>query len=208
MRVRRHPRRAPDRRARVRPRHGPATDRGEEALLDYRRDVPALTLLADVRAESVRWLWPGRIPLGKPTVLDGDPGLGKSLISLDIAARVSTGRPMPDGSSRLHKPRGVVLLTCEDDLSDTVRPRLDAAGRRGAHRAPDPRRRRPPTLAHVDAIAEAIAATDAKLVVLDPFMAYMPLSVNSPRPSTSATPWVRWWTWPLGRGRPCSSFAT
>ena len=152
----------------------------EQALVDYRRDVPALTLLADVRPEPVRWLWPGRIPLGKLTVLDGNPGLGKSPISLDIAARVSTGRPMPDGPSGLCEPRGVVLLTCEDDLSDTVRPRLDAAGAyavRIVHltRVGDG----PPTLAHVDAIADAIAATDAKLVVLDPFMAYMPLSVNS-----------------------------
>ena len=152
----------------------------EQALVDYRRDVPALTLLADVRPEPVRWLWPGRIPLGKLTVLDGNPGLGKSPISLDIAARVSTGRPMPDGPSGLCEPRGVVLLTCEDDLSDTVRPRLDAAGAYAARivhltRVGDG----PPTLAHVDAIADAIAATDAKLVVLDPFMAYMPLSVNS-----------------------------
>ena len=163
---------------------GPDTDppptAREDALRDYRSDVPALTLLADVQPEPVRWLWPGRIPLGKLTVLDGDPGLGKSLVSLDIAARVSTGRSMPDGPSGLDEPQGVVLLTCEDDLHDTVRPRLDAAGADAARivhltRVGDS----PPTLAHVDAIAEAIRAVDAKLVVVDPFMAYMPLSVNS-----------------------------
>ncbi len=48
-----------------------------------------------VQAEHVRWLWRGRIPLGKLTVLDGDPGLGKSTLALDIAARVSSGRAMP-----------------------------------------------------------------------------------------------------------------
>jgi archaellum biogenesis ATPase FlaH len=56
------------------------------------------TLLSDVEPETVHWLWGGRIPLGKLTVLDGDPGEGKSVLMLDIAARVSTGKGMPDGS--------------------------------------------------------------------------------------------------------------
>ena len=53
------------------------------------------TLLSDVVAESVDWLWEGRIPLGKLTVTDGDPGTGKSTLTIDLAARVSTGREMP-----------------------------------------------------------------------------------------------------------------
>ncbi|MDP8922108.1 MAG: AAA family ATPase, partial [Chloroflexota bacterium] len=70
--------------------------------------------LSDVRKEKVRWLWPGRVPLGKLTVIDGDPGLGKSLVTLDTASRVSRGRPMPDGSTGdLDGPAGVVLLTAE-----------------------------------------------------------------------------------------------
>lgn len=107
-----------------------------------------------------------------------------------IRLRSTPIRPESQGASVVSPPftaedgglraRGVVLLTCEDDLSDTVRPRLDAAGTdatRIVHliRVGDG----PPTLAHVDAIAKAIAATDAKLAVLDPLMAYMPLSVNS-----------------------------
>ena len=56
-------------------------------------------LMSDVRPELVRWLWPGRIPLGKLTVVDGDPGQGKSTMMLDLAARVSRGRAMPDGAS-------------------------------------------------------------------------------------------------------------
>jgi hypothetical protein len=60
--------------------------------------VPHFVRSAEVRAEPVHWLWPGYIPAGKLTLLDGDPGLGKSLISIDLAARLSTGRPLPDGS--------------------------------------------------------------------------------------------------------------
>ncbi len=82
--------------------------------------------LADVEPQPVRWLWPGRIPLGKLTLLVGDPGLGKSILTLDLAARVSTGSDWPDGAGA--KPGGVILLSAEDNLNDTVRPRLDAAG--------------------------------------------------------------------------------
>jgi hypothetical protein len=52
--------------------------------------------LGDVEPEGVRWLWPGRIPSGKLTILSGDPGLGKSFLTIDLAARVSRGMPWPD----------------------------------------------------------------------------------------------------------------
>ena len=84
------------------------------------------TLLSEVEPERVDWLWPGRLPFGKLAVLDGDPGLGKSVVTLDVAARVSAGMELPD--SRRCEPAGVVLLSAEDGLRDTIRPRLDAAG--------------------------------------------------------------------------------
>ena len=77
--------------------------------------------------EPVHWIWLDRIPLVKLRVLDGDPGLRKNLISVDVVARVSTGRPMTDGPFGLTEPSDVVLLTCEDNLHETVRPCLDAA---------------------------------------------------------------------------------
>ncbi|MCB9838401.1 MAG: AAA family ATPase [Phycisphaeraceae bacterium] len=90
---------------------------------------PIITELADVHAESVRWVWPGVLAAGKLTLLAGDPGLGKSFITLDLAARVTNGGPWPpDGSGPVGEPRGVVLLSAEDDPADTIRPRLDAAG--------------------------------------------------------------------------------
>jgi hypothetical protein len=83
------------------------------------------TLLSEVEPEQVEWLWPGRLPFGKLAVLDGDPGLGKSVVTLDVAARVSAGLELPDGQPC--EPAGVVLLSAEDGLGDTIRPRLDAA---------------------------------------------------------------------------------
>jgi hypothetical protein len=53
---------------------------------------------ADHPVRPVRWLWPGRIPIGKVTLLVGDPGLGKSLVALDVAARVSRGAAWPDAA--------------------------------------------------------------------------------------------------------------
>src|ERR1700686_2243139 len=52
---------------------------------------------SEIKPETLNWLWPGRIPLGKLTLLVGDPGLGKSLATIDVAARVSRGVPFPDG---------------------------------------------------------------------------------------------------------------
>jgi RecA-family ATPase len=66
--------------------------------------------------------------LGKLSLLAGDPGLGKSFITLDMAARVSRGTPFPDCCNTPNPTGGVVLLSAEDDLADTIRPRLDAAG--------------------------------------------------------------------------------
>lgn len=88
---------------------------------------PDLVALRDAERTSVHWLWPGRIPLGKITVMAGDPGLGKSFITLDIAARLSTGAPWPDALDAPQTPRGVLLLSAEDDIGDTILPRLEAA---------------------------------------------------------------------------------
>ncbi len=89
--------------------------------------APVLVRLSDVQPEPIRWLWPGRIAMGKLTLLCGDPGLGKSFVTLDLAARVSSGSPWPDLPLLPNDKGGVVLLNAEDDLADTIRPRLDAA---------------------------------------------------------------------------------
>jgi hypothetical protein len=84
--------------------------------------------LSDVEPQQVRWLWPGRIPAGKLTLVAGDPGLGKSTMTLDIAARVSRGIPFHDCRDIPNPAGDVLILSAEDDPADTIRPRLDAAG--------------------------------------------------------------------------------
>jgi archaellum biogenesis ATPase FlaH len=126
---------------------------------------------SDVQAKQTRWLWRGYVPLGKLTLLDGDADKGKSLLTLDLAARVTTGRAFPDGSSC--EAGGVVILSAEDDLEDTIRPRLDAAGA-------DPcrvvclagvkasgRKAVSVSLSDLDALEEAVTMVGAKLVIVD-----------------------------------------
>ena len=83
--------------------------------------------LSDVKPEQLEWLWQDRIPLGKLTLLAGDPGLGKSFVTLDMAARVSRGAVWPDDSTKRQPVGSVVIFNCEDGLADTIRPRLDRA---------------------------------------------------------------------------------
>src|SRR5438477_4479859 len=90
-------------------------------------DVESVVIRLDqCRQEELTWLWPKRIAAGKLTLIDGDPEQGKSLLTLDLAARVSSGKPFPDGHSP-GEPASVLLIGSEDGLKDTVVPRLRAA---------------------------------------------------------------------------------
>lgn len=94
---------------------------------------PEVIRLDTVASTTVKWLWDQRLALGKLSLIAGDPGLGKSFLTLDLAARVSTGRAMPgdtgqNGSPMDRRPGVAILLSAEDDPADTIRPRLEAAG--------------------------------------------------------------------------------
>ncbi|MDP9093407.1 MAG: AAA family ATPase [Actinomycetota bacterium] len=152
--------------------------------------VGAVTVsLADVLPERVDWLWFGRLPLGKIVVLDGDPSVGKSTTAVDCAARVSTGALWPDGAP--NRRGDVLLLSAEDGLADTIRPRLDAAHGDPArvHALTEIRycdeagevRTRPVTLSDLDQIERTVKATRSVLVVIDVLMAFLPSKVDSHR---------------------------
>jgi len=106
----------------VSPSHKP----DEEAPAPPADEEPLGLLLSQVETQPVHWLWHKHLPLGKITLLDGDPGMGKSLLALDLAARVSSGLPMPDGTPG--QQGGVILIAPEDGAADTLNPRLQAAG--------------------------------------------------------------------------------
>lgn len=154
-------------------------------------------IAADVRPERLRWLWRGRIPLGKLTMVDGLPGMGKSLWTVDLAARVSRGDEMPDGTRPdFTGPAGSVLFCVEDGLSDTVRPRLNAAGA-DVRRVVFPieieepgETPRLPTINDVRTIGEMIEEVGAKLVVFDPFFAYLPSDLASMNSNQDVRPFM------------------
>jgi hypothetical protein len=151
--------------------HGPAPDPSGPLS-------PLVTCLRDVQPEEVSWLWPGRVARGKVAFVIGDPGLGKSWITLDIAARVSAARPWPDRGDDAPSAAPVLLLSAEDGLADTIRPRLDrlhadvsrvhhlAVLRTGEHE-------RAIQLADVGALTAAIASVRAQLLIIDPVSAYL-----------------------------------
>lgn len=91
-----------------------------------RDELPTIPL-SRIEAEVVQWLWRDRIPLGKLTLLVGHPGQTKSLATVDIAARITTGTPFPDAPN-VEVPQGrVIMLNAEDDAGDMIRPRIEAA---------------------------------------------------------------------------------
>jgi hypothetical protein len=147
--------------------------------------APVIVRLSDVKPEPVAWLWPDRIALGKLTLIAGDPGLGKSFLTLDMAARVSRGWAWPDTPGVATAPGGVVLLSAEDAVADTIRPRLDAAGADVARivaleairSVGDNGRESARTFdlsRDLPALEEAIRSVEGcRLVVIDPVTAYL-----------------------------------
>ncbi len=144
-----------------------------------------LRSLADIEEETVSWFWPGMIPNGSVTVLDGDPGQGKSTITYDIAARASAGQAMPLENEHETNPVNVVLVCAEDSLPQVIKPRIRVAGGDLRRVHPITVKRRggkivPLTLPDgTDRIRDAIIASEARLTVVDPITAYLGERVNS-----------------------------
>jgi hypothetical protein len=134
--------------------------------------------MSEVEARPVEWLWPGWIALGKLTVLDGDPGMGKSTLLLDLAARISRDGLMPDAT--VGPVGSSLILSAEDGEEDTIKPRLAAAGgvaRRlftlSAVKGHDGEERPPEIPLDLPAIEAAAAERGVRLLIIDPLMAYL-----------------------------------
>ena len=97
-------------------------------VLELTTPPPAgVVRMADIDPIEVEWVWHPYIPRGKLTLLEGDPGQGKSWISLGIATALSLGHGLP-GQEDPKLPSRVLVMTAEDGLDDTIRPRLDSMG--------------------------------------------------------------------------------
>ena len=165
-------------------------DRTPEDLKPKKKEGPRLTTISNVQRESVSWLWQNRIPFGKLTLLDGDPGLGKSTVALTVAAQVTIGGLLPGNGTPL-TPGDVLLLSFEDGLGDTIRPRLEAAGAdltrvhvpEFPESLPDGSEyQRPPVIPDdLPALRSLIEAKGVKLIIVDPLMAALSGDVNSYR---------------------------
>lgn len=163
-------------------------------LIEAGYTVDALQLLPDaeggsiytasgVKTRKVQWAWDQRIPLGKLTSIDGDPGGGKSLMTLDWAARWSTGTPMPGETEATIGPVPVILVSAEDDIDDTIVPRLIRAGANLDLIKLIPHGITPklPFDMGTDLawLEEEIMTVGARVVILDPLMAFLPDKTDS-----------------------------
>ena len=137
--------------------------------------APTSLQLSEFEPTELRWLWPGRVPLGKLTTFAGPGGLGKSFVTLDMAARISTGEPWPDSPNTPNPPGSVVLISSEDDLHDTTVPRLLNMGADlTAIRTLSPEELARFTLASLAPLERTIAECDrTRLVVIDPPTAHL-----------------------------------
>ena len=133
---------------------------------------PLAVRMADVAPEQVEWLWHPYIPFGKLTSVEGDPGVGKSWLTMALAAQLSRGAKLP-GASRTAAPETVLILTAEDGAGDTIRPRLDALGAdvSKVHAITAPLAFNKEGAATLKA---EIVRLHAALVIIDPIVAYLP----------------------------------
>lgn len=129
--------------------------------------------MSEVQSQEIEWLWYPFIPYGKLTIIQGDPGDGKTTMVLNLAAKLSKGEAL-DENMKVTEPVNVIYQTAEDGLADTVKPRLELAGA-------DCERiividESDKSLSMVDErLEEAIVRTGARLLILDPIQ-------------------VKWWT--------------
>lgn len=130
-----------------------------------------LIQMSDIETEEVSWLWYPFIPYGKLTIVQGDPGDGKTTLVLNIAARLSKGDSMDDGM-RCDEPINIIYQTAEDGLADTVKPRLENAGADCSRIMVIDESDKSLSMAD-ERLEEALQKTNAKLLILDPIQAYL-----------------------------------
>lgn len=127
--------------------------------------------MSEIQSQEVSWLWYPFIPYGKLTIIQGDPGDGKTTLVLNIAAWLSRGEGL-DSEMKLSKPVNVIYQSAEDGLADTVKPRLELAGADCERILVIDEKEK--SLSMVDErLEKAIVQTKARMLILDPIQAYL-----------------------------------
>ena len=130
-----------------------------------------LIKMSEVQSQEIEWLWFPFIPYGKLTIIQGDPGDGKTTLVLNIAAKLSKGERL-DENMNITETVNIIYQTAEDGLADTVKPRLELAGADCERIAVIDESEK--SLSMIDErLEEAIVRTHAKLLILDPIQAYL-----------------------------------
>ena len=135
--------------------------------------------MSDVEPTKVEWLWYPYIPYGKITIIQGDPGEGKTTLILNLAALLSKGEKLPESEEK-SDPINIIYQTAEDGLSDTVKPRLIAANADDERITVIDESKSELSLTD-ERLEQAIIETKAKLVILDPLQAYIGANVDMHR---------------------------
>ena len=131
-----------------------------------------VTLYSDVQSEKVHWFWYPFIAYGKVTLLQGDPGDGKSTMMLSLISELSTGGMTPDGKD-IGRPQHVIYQCSEDGAADTIKPRLEKCGADCRNIAFIDEETHDGITLDDERLYEAIAEFRPKLVVIDPVQAYV-----------------------------------
>ena len=134
--------------------------------------------MQDIEVEAINWLWYPFIPYGKVTIIQGDPGEGKTTLVLQIIARLTKGESIINEDA--NPPINVIYQTAEDGLADTIKPRLLAANADCSKVLVIDDKDMPLTMRDAR-LEQAIIETSAKLVVLDPIQGFLGADVDMHR---------------------------
>lgn len=136
--------------------------------------------MEDVVSKEVEWLWYPYIPYGKITIIEGDPGEGKTTLVLKLAAALSRGLPLPCDDDKEYEPIHIIYQTAEDGIEDTIKPRLVKAGADCSMIRVIDETDKELSMTD-DRLEQAIIETGARLIILDSIQAYIGATVDMHR---------------------------
>lgn len=137
--------------------------------------------LSEIESKEVEWLWYPYIPYGKLTIIQGDPGSGKTMLILYLAALLSTGSALPTEEDVKHEPCTIIYQTSEDGYDDTIKPRLEKFEQADLNRIVFIKEDKCSLTMLDERIEKAIIQENAKLFVLDPIQAYIGQNIDMNR---------------------------